>query len=61
LLKDKIQTKTPRVALREIENFKGGVGNARSASDLPRNYKQVDNFNHSTKHQFNTTFSSMML
>ena len=43
LLKDTIQTKTPRVALRQVENVKGGVGNARSAGDLPRNRKQVDN------------------
>ena len=35
LLKDKVQTKTPRVALREVENIKGGVGNAHSAGDLP--------------------------
>jgi len=47
------------VALREVENLKGGVGNARSASDLPRNHKQVDNFKHFTKHQFNTTLSSL--
>ena len=55
LLKDKIQTKTPRVALREVKNIKGGVGNAHSAGDLPRNHKQVDNFKHSTKQQFNAT------
>ena len=53
--KDKIQTKTPRVALREVENIKGGVGNAHSAGYLPRNCKQVDNFKHSTKQQFNAT------
>ena len=58
MLKDKIQTKTPRVALREVENVKGGVGNAQSAGDLPRNRKQVDNFKHFAKQKFNASSSS---
>lgn len=53
LLKDAVQTKSPRVVLREVENIKGGVANAHSAGDLPRNRKQVDNFKFSTKPQCN--------
>jgi len=34
LLKDAIQTKGTKEALREVENLKGGVLNAKSASDL---------------------------
>ena len=39
------------MALREVENIKGGVANAHSAGDLPRNRKQVDNLKYSTKSQ----------
>ena len=35
LLKDAVQAKTPLVALREVENIKGGVANAHSAGELP--------------------------
>ena len=58
LLKDAVHTKTPRVALREVENIKGGLANAHSAGDLPRNCKQVDNLKYSTKPQCNAKDSS---
>ena len=39
------------MALREVENNKGGVANAHSAGELPRNRKQVDNLKYSSKLQ----------
>lgn len=43
LLKTISETKPPTQALAEVENIRGGVMNAQSGCDLPRNRKQVYN------------------
>ena len=58
LLKESVQTKAPRKALREVENLVGGVVTAHSASDLPRDRKQVDNLKYSTQQSTTSTSSN---
>ena len=61
MLKESVQTRTPRKALREVENVIGGVLKAQSASDLPRDRKQVDNFKHATQQSVTSTASTTSL
>lgn len=42
---DSVDKKSLMHVLREVENLKVGVMNAQSGCDLPRNRKQVYNFN----------------
>ena len=58
LLKESVQTKAPRKALREVENLVGGVVTAHSASDLPRDRKQVDNLKYATQQSTTSTSSN---
>ena len=50
-MKGSVENKPPLQVLREVENLKGGVMNARSGCDLPRNRKQAYNFKFAVKHQ----------
>ena len=60
-MKESIQTKAPRKALREVENVVGGVVKAQSASDLPRDQKQVHNFKYAAQQSFTSTSSNSSL
>ena len=48
-IKDAAKTKRPVTVLRELDDIKGGVVQANSGGDLPRNHQQVYNFKHSAK------------
>lgn len=49
MLKKSVKTKQPLKALREVENIRGGIMNAKSGCDLPRNRKQVHNLKYASK------------
>ena len=57
LLKDSVHAKAPRKALREVENLRGGVLNARSSCDLPHDQRQVDNLKHAVTAKLETSSS----
>ena len=44
-----MKTKQPLKALREVENIRGGVINAKSGCDLPWDRKQVHNLKYGSK------------
>ena len=49
MLKESVKTKQPLKALREVENIRGGIMNAKSGCDLPRDRKQVHNLKYASK------------
>ena len=49
MLKESVKTKQPVKALREVENIRGGIMNAKSGCDLPRDCKQVHNLKYASK------------
>ena len=49
LLKKSAETNTPRKALQEVENLRGGIIGANSGCDLPQNRQQVYNLNYRKK------------
>ena len=49
MLKESDKTKQPLKALREVENIRGGIMNAKSGCDLPRDRKQVHNLKYASK------------
>lgn len=57
-LKESVDKRSPMHVLREVENLKGGVMNAQSGCDLPRNRKQVYNFKFAVKNQPHGTSAS---
>ena len=54
LLKESVETKPPRKALRDVENLLGGVMGAKLACDLPRDRKQVKNLKYNSSGSFST-------
>ena len=58
LLKESASVNTPRRALQEVETLHGGVTEAKSECDIPRNRQQVYNINHNKKRKANEGVAS---
>ena len=49
MLKESVKTKQPLKALREVENIRGSIMNAKSGCDFPQDRKQVHNLKYASK------------
>ena len=62
ILKSEVENKAPIKVLRSVENLKGGIMNASSSCDLPRDRKQVYNFKQNVEvHDISDALSEVML